>query len=62
MASILLSCFDSFIGDHKQAIVQIQTGLGLLQRIRDGRPRDQPRSSAGHVEEDLVVIFTRLAI
>ncbi|KKY36713.1 putative c6 zinc finger domain protein [Diaporthe ampelina] len=25
MASVLLACFDSFIGDHKQAIKQIQT-------------------------------------
>lgn len=34
IASILLAYFDSFIGDHKQAIVQIQTGLGLLERLR----------------------------
>ncbi|KAG7123150.1 Aspercryptin biosynthesis cluster-specific transcription regulator like protein [Verticillium longisporum] len=27
MASVLLACFDSFVGDHKQAIVQIQNVL-----------------------------------
>ncbi|EQK97711.1 C6 zinc finger domain protein [Ophiocordyceps sinensis CO18] len=62
MASVLLSCFDSFIGDHKQAIVQIQTGLGLLERLHHSHPHYQSPSPAGYIEEDLVVIFVRLAI
>ncbi|PTB67929.1 hypothetical protein BBK36DRAFT_1115244 [Trichoderma citrinoviride] len=60
MASVLLACFDSFIGDHRQAIVQIQTGLRLLARIQ--YDRTQAPSSNERVEEDLLVIFTRLAI
>ncbi|PHH82066.1 hypothetical protein CDD82_7147 [Ophiocordyceps australis] len=58
MASVLLACFDSFIGDHKQAIVQIQTGLGLLERIQT-----HGQSPSQHqVEQDIIVVFTRLAI
>ncbi|KAL7913738.1 hypothetical protein GGI35DRAFT_222555 [Trichoderma velutinum] len=60
MASVLLACFDSFIGDHRQAIVQIQTGLGLLARIQ--YDRTQAPHSNERVEEDLLIIFTRLAI
>ncbi|KAJ4856207.1 fungal zn(2)-Cys(6) binuclear cluster domain-containing protein [Trichoderma breve] len=60
MASVLLACFDSFIGDHRQAIVQIQTGLGLLARIQ--YDRTQAPQSNERVEEDLLIIFTRLAI
>ncbi|RFU81972.1 c6 zinc finger domain [Trichoderma arundinaceum] len=60
MASVLLACFDSFIGDHRQAIVQIQTGLRLLARIQ--YDRTQAPHPNERVEEDLLVIFTRLAI
>ncbi|UKZ83483.1 hypothetical protein TrVFT333_011292 [Trichoderma virens FT-333] len=60
MASVLLACFDSFIGDHRQAIVQIQTGLKLLARIQSNRT--QAPHSNERVEEDLLIIFTRLAI
>ncbi|KAH6611128.1 c6 zinc finger domain [Trichoderma cornu-damae] len=60
MASVLLACFDSFIGDHRQAIIQIQTGLRLLARIQ--YDRTQAPHSSEWVEEDLLVIFTRLAI
>ncbi|KAM0257413.1 hypothetical protein ACHAQJ_004359 [Trichoderma viride] len=60
MASVLLACFDSFIGDHRQAIVQIQTGLRLLAQIQYDSAR-APHSSE-RVEEDLLVIFTRFAI
>lgn len=60
MASVLLACFDSFIGDHRQAIVQIQTGLRLLARIQ--YDRTQAPYSNERVEEDLLIIFTRLAI
>ncbi|KAL7936777.1 hypothetical protein V8C35DRAFT_296438 [Trichoderma chlorosporum] len=60
MASVLLACFDSFIGDHRQAIVQIQTGLRLLARIQ--YDRTQLPHSSERVEEDLLIIFTRFAI
>ncbi|KAL6910905.1 hypothetical protein GGI43DRAFT_378848 [Trichoderma evansii] len=60
MASVLLACFDSFIGDHRQAIVQIQTGLRLLARIQHDRAQNPHLSE--RVEEDLLVIFTRFAI
>ncbi|KJZ74242.1 hypothetical protein HIM_06473 [Hirsutella minnesotensis 3608] len=62
MASILLACFDSFIGDHKQAIRQIQNGLLLLEQVRNHHPLYPSRSSDGYIEQDLVVMFTRLAI
>ncbi|KAL2197407.1 hypothetical protein P885DRAFT_35265 [Corynascus similis CBS 632.67] len=62
MASVLLACFDSFVGDHRQAIVQIQTGLGLLERLRAQRKRAFLSSSDEPVEEELTQMFTRLAI
>lgn len=62
MASVLLACFDSFIGDHRQAIVQIQTGLSLLEQLNTYHPHYRSPSPDGYLEEDLVVIFTRLAI
>lgn len=62
MASVLLACFDSFVGDHRQAIVQIQTGLGLLEQLRAERRRAFLASSDEPVEEELTQMFTRLAI
>ncbi|KAL2263661.1 hypothetical protein VTK26DRAFT_5823 [Humicola hyalothermophila] len=62
MASILLACFDSFVGDHKQAIVQIQTGLGLLEQLRAERRRSFYATSEEPAEEELTQMFTRLAI
>lgn len=62
MASVLLACFDCFIGDHRQAIIQIQTGLGLLEQLQADRRQHGPSSPGGEVEEELVIIFTRLAI
>ena len=62
MASVLLACFDSFVGDHKQAIVQIQTGLGLLEQLRAERRRSFYATSEEPVEEELTQMFTRLAI
>ncbi|KAK0615952.1 hypothetical protein B0T17DRAFT_609846 [Bombardia bombarda] len=62
MASVLLACFDSFIGDHKQAIRQIQTGLGLLEQLRVERRRAFHPKPEEPVEEELVQMFTRLAI
>lgn len=58
MATILLVCFDSFIGDHKQAIVQIQTGLGLLQQYKAG----YSQTTNNRIEDDISNLFTRLAI
>ncbi|KAJ4306390.1 hypothetical protein N0V88_001190 [Collariella sp. IMI 366227] len=62
MASVLLACFDSFVGDHRQAIVQIQAGLGLLEQLRAERRRAFISSSDEPVEEELTQMFTRLAI
>ncbi|KAL2023905.1 hypothetical protein VTK56DRAFT_682 [Thermocarpiscus australiensis] len=62
MASVLLACFDSFVGDHKQAIHQIQAGLVLLERLRAERRRAFSPSAGEPVEEELTQMFTRLAI
>ncbi|KAI0166842.1 hypothetical protein GGR52DRAFT_581645 [Hypoxylon sp. FL1284] len=62
MASVLLACFDSFIGDHKQAINQIQSGLRLLETLRAQRRNSFLPSLEEPVEQDLVQMFTRLAI
>ncbi|KAL2128204.1 hypothetical protein VTI74DRAFT_9528 [Chaetomium olivicolor] len=62
MASVLLACFDSFVGDHRQAIFQIQAGLGLLEQLRAERRRAFLSSSDEPVEEELTQMFTRLAI
>ncbi|GAP84190.1 putative C6 zinc finger domain-containing protein [Rosellinia necatrix] len=62
MASVLLACFDSFIGDHKQAIQQIQSGLRLLETLRDERRRANLPRPEEPVEQDLIQMFTRLVI
>ncbi|KAI3400998.1 hypothetical protein diail_703 [Diaporthe ilicicola] len=62
MASVLLACFDSFIGDHKQAIKQIQTGLGLLEQLRAQRRRAFLSRPEEPVEDEIIQMFTRLAI
>lgn len=62
MASILLACFDSFIGDHKQAIVQIQNGLSLLEQLRAQRRRAFLPHPEEPVEDEIIQMFTRLAI
>ncbi|KAK8065612.1 Aspercryptin biosynthesis cluster-specific transcription regulator atnN [Apiospora hydei] len=62
MATVLLACFDSFIGDHKQAIVQIQNGLRLLEKLREERRRAFLPKPEEPVEQDLIQMFTRLAI
>lgn len=62
MASVLLACFDSFIGDHRQAIKQIQNGLGLLEQLRAERRRAFLPKPEEPVEEELIQMFTRLAI
>ncbi|KAJ1329217.1 transcriptional activator protein UGA3 [Microdochium nivale] len=62
MATVLLACFDSFIGDHKNAIGQIQAGLGLLEKLRVDRRRAFLPSPEEPVDQDLIQMFTRLAI
>ncbi|KAI1765964.1 hypothetical protein GGR53DRAFT_243163 [Hypoxylon sp. FL1150] len=62
MATVLLACFDSFIGDHKQAIVQIQSGLRLLETLRAQRRNSFLPKPEEPVEQDLIQMFTRLAI
>lgn len=62
MASVLLACFDSFIGHHRQAILQIQNGLGLLEQLRVQRRRAFLPKPEEPVEEELIQMFTRLAI
>ncbi|KAL1869708.1 hypothetical protein VTK73DRAFT_3012 [Phialemonium thermophilum] len=62
MGSVLLACFDSFIGDHQQAIKQIQSGLGLLEQLRAQRRRSFLPKPEEPVEEELIQMFTRLAI
>ncbi|CAI4210240.1 unnamed protein product [Parascedosporium putredinis] len=61
MATVLLACFDSFIGDHKQAIYQIQNGLQLLDQLRAQHSYSQTAGTEP-VEDELVQMFTRLAI
>lgn len=61
IAIILLACFDSFIGDHKQAIVQIQSGLGLLGQFQTRR-RSISSTPTNSSDDELVVLFNRLAI
>jgi len=62
IASVLLACFDSFVGDHKLAIRQIQNGLGLLEQLRVEKRQDFTATSDEPVEDELVQMFTRLAI
>ncbi|KAH9984773.1 hypothetical protein F4779DRAFT_632528 [Xylariaceae sp. FL0662B] len=62
MATVLLACFDSFIGDHKKAIMQIQSGLRLLETLRAERRNAFLPKAEEPVEQDLLQMFTRLAI
>lgn len=64
MATVLLACFDSFIGHHKHAIVTIQSGLALLNQLRVDRRRAlvDPSTVSEPVESELTQMFTRLAI
>jgi hypothetical protein len=58
---ILFTCFQSFTGDHKAAISQIQSGLGLLEERRQNTKQQLIRRR-DDVEDELVQMFTRLAI
>ncbi|TAQ86586.1 hypothetical protein B7494_g5084 [Chlorociboria aeruginascens] len=59
---VLFTCFQSFTGDHKAAIFQIQSGLGLLEERRQERKRPFWERQEDVVEDELVQMFTRLAI
>ena len=62
MASVLLASFDSFVGDFRQAISQIQSGLDLLERIRFIERLPAYGVATGTAEEELTIIFMRMAI
>ncbi|KAK0123739.1 hypothetical protein ONS95_008746 [Cadophora gregata] len=59
---VLFTCFQSFTGDHKAAISQIQHGLGLLEERRHDSKQPLIRRKDDVVEDELVQMFTRLAI
>lgn len=62
MSIVLFTCFQSFTGDHKAAISQIQHGLGLLEERRQESRQPLVRRKDDVVEDELVQMFTRLAI
>ncbi|KAH8672818.1 hypothetical protein BGZ60DRAFT_430124 [Tricladium varicosporioides] len=59
---VLFTCFQSFTGDHKAAISQIQHGLHLLEERRQESKQPLIRRKEDLVDDELVQIFTRLAI
>ena len=62
MSIVLFTCFQSFIGDHRAAIIQIQTGLSLLGQRRQESKQPLIRRQEEVVEDELIQMFTRLAI
>jgi hypothetical protein len=59
---VLFTCFQSFTGDHRAAIAQIQHGLGLLEERRHEANKPLMQRKGDIVEDELVQVFTRLAI
>lgn len=59
---VLFTCFESFTGNHISAITQIQHGLGLLEERRQESRQPLVRQKKDVVEDELVQMFTRLAI
>jgi hypothetical protein len=59
---VLFTCFQSFTGDHRAAISQIQHGLGLLEERRQDSKQPLIHRKEDIVEDELIQIFTRLAI
>ncbi|KAI9052162.1 hypothetical protein LZ554_003524 [Drepanopeziza brunnea f. sp. 'monogermtubi'] len=59
---VLFTCFQSFTGDHKAAILQIQHGLGFLEERRQDSRNPMMQKKEEKVEDELVQIFTRLAV
>ena len=62
MSIVLFTCFQSFIGDHRAAISQIQAGLGLLEDRRQEFEQTLFRRKEEVVEDELMQMFTRLAV
>lgn len=59
---VLFTCFQSFTGDHRAAISQIQHGLGLLEERRQQSKQPFIQRKENVVEDELIQMFTRLAI
>jgi hypothetical protein len=59
---VLFTCFQSFTGDHRAAISQIQSGLRLLDEWRHEAKQPPSKRREDVVEDELVQMFTRLAI
>jgi hypothetical protein len=62
MSIVLFTCFQSFIGDHKAAIKQIQSGLSLLEERRQESRQPLVQRQEDVVEDELIQMFTRLAV
>ncbi|QSZ36950.1 hypothetical protein DSL72_009041 [Monilinia vaccinii-corymbosi] len=62
ISSVLFTCFQSFVGDHKAAIKQVQVGLGVMEKQRRERQKSYLQRQDDIVEEELGQMFTRMAI
>lgn len=62
ISSVLFTCFQSFVGDHKAAITQVQAGLGVMENQRKERRKPYLQREDDIVEEELGQMFTRMAI
>ncbi|TGO62856.1 hypothetical protein BOTNAR_0108g00170 [Botryotinia narcissicola] len=62
ISSVLFTCFQSFVGDHKAAIKQVQVGLGVMEKQRRERKKPYIQREDDIVEEELEQMFTRMAI
>ena len=62
MSIVLFTCFQSFTGDHRAAITQIQSGLGLLEERRQDSRQPLIGRQDDVVEDELIQMFTRLAV
>ncbi|KAI9648892.1 hypothetical protein NHQ30_001458 [Ciborinia camelliae] len=61
-SDVLFTCFQSFVGDHKAAIKQVQVGLGVMEKQRRERKKLYIQRQDDIVEEELGQMFTRMAI
>lgn len=62
ISSVLFTCFQSFVGDHKAAIRQVQVGLGVMEKQRREKKKLYIQRQEDVVEEELGQMFTRMAI
>ena len=62
MSVVLFTCFQSFTGDHKSAITQIQHGLRLLEERADDRRKPLSEQQNDDVEDEMIQMFDRLAV